>query len=284
MEQKNKLREDYLLNGFVVVKSVFNMEIIASLRKKMIDLANFDQELLLDEDVQKLLLNEELIKNIKYILNTDNLLYYSDSAIINHTDPFKSRNGYHIDARGEDVKIPYEDEYPIIRMGIYFEDYKNFSGGLKIKEKSHKYFCFNFRTIKHDLKKLIKIFFTKTRYNLSSLKLGKSVNLELTQGDVVIWNLRAHHCGTSRRLKLFPKLCLQPHLEKILPHFFYIPTQYKKDRCAIFSTFSKNDLKNKNILGYLNIKTNVEKLNQIKSNPDLLNKLNKLGVELPPNF
>ena len=84
MEQKNKLREDYLLNGFVVVKSVFNMEIIASLRKKMIDLANFDQELLLDEDVQKLLLNEELIKNIKYILNTDNLLYYSDSAIINH--------------------------------------------------------------------------------------------------------------------------------------------------------------------------------------------------------
>ena len=58
MEQKNKLREDYLLNGFVVVKSVFNMEIIASLRKKMIDLANFDQELLLDEDVQKLLLNE----------------------------------------------------------------------------------------------------------------------------------------------------------------------------------------------------------------------------------
>ena len=77
---------------------------------------------------------------------------------------------------------------------------------------------------------------------------------------------------------------MQPHLEKILPHFFYLPTQYKKDRCAIFSTFSKNDLKNTNILGYLNIKTNVEKLNQIKSNPDLLNKLNKLGVELPPNF
>ena len=37
-------------------------------------------------------------------------------------------------------------------------------------------------------------------------------------------------------------------------------------------------------IGYLNIKTNLVKLNQIKSSPDLLDKLNKLGVELPPNF
>ena len=48
-------------------------------------------------------------------------------------------------SRNEDQNIPYELEYPIIRVGIYFENSKDFSGGLKIKKKSHKYFIFNFR-------------------------------------------------------------------------------------------------------------------------------------------
>jgi hypothetical protein len=135
-----------------------------------------------------------------------------------------------------------------------------------------------------DTLRLLKILFTKTRYNLNSLKLGKSVNLELEQGDVVVWNLRTHHCGTSRRLKLFPKICLQPFFERMLPQYLFLPTQYKQDRCSIFASFAKNDLNNANILGYLNKKANSKKINQIKSNSNLLNRLNKLDCELPNNF
>jgi len=135
-----------------------------------------------------------------------------------------------------------------------------------------------------DTLRLIKILFTKTRYNLNALKLGESVNLELEQGDVVIWNLRTHHCGTSRRLKLFPKICLQPFFEKMLPEYFYLPTQYKQDRCAIFTTFAKNDLSNANILGYLRKKTNFLRLSQIKKNSNLMNRLNELNCKLPDNF
>ena len=266
MELKNNIRTEYLKNGFVVLKSIFSKEKISNLRNKMISLSNKDSEILLEEEIQSLLLNKELIKNIKEVLDTNSLLYYSDSSIVNHKDPFKSTNGFHLDARGEDENIPYEKEYPIIRIGIYFEDYKNFSGGLKIKKKSHKYFCFNFRSKIFNLKRLIKILFTKTRYSLSSLKLGKSINLELLEGDVVIWNLRTHHCGTSRRLKLFPKACIQPYFEKLLTENFYLPTQYKENRCSIFSTFSKNDLNNNNISGYINLKMDNDKLNQIKSN------------------
>ena len=119
---------------------------------------------------------------------------------------------------------------------------------------------------------------------MNSLKLGKSINLELEQGDVVIWNLRTHHCGTSRRLKLFPKICLQPFFEKMLPEYFYLPTQYKQDRCAIFTTFAKNDLNSTNILRYLQKKSNTEKMSQIKLNSGLMNKLNELKCKLPENF
>jgi hypothetical protein len=287
MEQQNNLRKDYLSKGYIIIKSIFTKEYISKIRQDMINLSSKDMskyEILLDEDSQKLLLNEKLIKTIKEILNTNTLLYYSDSSVVNHINPFKNRNGFHNDARGEDENLPYDQEYPIIRAAVYFEDYKNFSGGLKIKNKSHKYFIFNFRRILADTLRLIKILFTKTRYNLNALKLGESVNLELEQGDVVIWNLRTHHCGTSRRLKLFPKMCLQPFFERMLPEYFYLPTQYKQDRCAIFTTFAKNDLSNTNILGYLKKKTNFLRLSQIKKNSNLMNRLNELNCKLPDNF
>jgi len=287
MEQQNNLRKDYLSKGYIIIKSIFTKEYISKIRQDMINLSSKDMskyEILLDEDPQKLLLNEKLIKTIKEILNTNTLLYYSDSSVVNHINPFKNRNGFHNDARGEDENLPYDQEYPIIRAAIYFEDYKDFSGGLKIKNKSHKYFIFNFRRILADTLRLIKILFTKTRYNLNALKLGESVNLELEQGDVVIWNLRTHHCGTSRRLKLFPKMCLQPFFERMLPEYFYLPTQYKQDRCAIFTTFAKNDLSNANILGYLRKKTNFLRLSQIKKNSNLMNRLNELNCKLPDNF
>ena len=285
MLQQSNLRTEYLTNGYIVIKSMFAKEYIVNLRQKMITLSqknNDEYEFLLDEDVQSLILNERLINSIKEILDTSQLLYFTDCGVVNHKEPFKNRNGFHNDERGADQNIPYDQEYPIVRVGIYFENIKDFSGGLKMKKKSHKYFCFNFRRILSDTKQLMKILFTKTRHSYSALRLGKSVNIELEQGDVVIWNLRTQHCGTSRRLKLFPKMCLQPYIErKLLPTRFFLPTQYKKDRCSIFSTFAKNDLKNTNILGYIDKKTILNKVNQIKSNSNLLNSLNKLDCELP---
>ena len=286
MVQQNNLRETYLSKGYIVIKSLYTKKYISEIRNEIINLSYKDMnkyEILLNQNIQNILLNKQLIKIIKEILATNSVLYYADSAVVNHKNPFKNKNGFHNDSRGEDDKIPYEDEYPIVRVGIYFEDYKNYSGGLKIKEKSHKYFCFNFRRLLADTIKVLKILFFKTRYNLNSLKLGKSINVELEQGDVVIWNLRTHHCGTSRRLKLFPKICLQPFFERMLPKFLFLPTQYEQDRCAVFATFSKDDLDNSNIDGYLKKKIILERLNQLKLNSNLISKLNEIGCKLPPD-
>lgn len=283
MQQQNKIREEYLQNGFFVLRSFFNKNKIKELRKDLIVLSKIDKEILLHKKVQELLINKELIEKIKIILDTKKLIYYSDSAIVNHSEPLKSKNGFHNDARYEDEDIPYSEEYPILRVGIYFEDFKNYSGGLKIKEKSHKYYCFNFRAFKQNLKNVIKIIFTKTRYRLNSLKLGKSINLDLEEGDIAIWNLRTHHCGVSRRLKYFKNLCLQPHFEKLLPKFLFLPTQYSRNRCAIFCTFAKNDLLNANIYNYVKNKIDYKKINEIEQNPKLKDKIKNLDIAIP-NF
>ena len=281
MEQQLDTRHEYLDKGYIVLKSFYDKKKIRDIRSLIIDLANKDNEIFNNLIVQDLLLNKELITKIKTLLKTNELLYYSDSSILNKENPFNSKNGFHNDARYEDESISYSKEYPILRLGLYFEDYKNHSGGLKIKENSHNYFCFNFRAIKQNIKQILKIFFTKTRYDLKNLKLGKSINLELEEGDIVIWNLRTHHCGVSRRLKLFKKLCLQPYFEKLIPKFLFLPTQYSKNRCSIFCTFAKNDLLNKNIYNYVKNKINHKRINEINSNPDLMAKLKELGLIIP---
>lgn len=273
------MRKKFLKNGFIILKSVFAKEDISKLRNKMILLSSEDFnefELLLDEDIQEILLNEKLIESIKEILATESLVYYSDSSITNLANPQKTFDRYHSDARGEDRKISYNEEYPIIRLGIYFQDSKDFSGGLKIRERSHKHILFKLSL--YDILYQLKLIFINKIYNFNSFRLGKGNNIEIDKGDVVIWNLRTHHAGMSRRLKLFPKLCLWPLLDKLLPNSFFLPFQYKDNRVAMFSTFAKNDMSNRNILGYLNEKTVNRRVSQINLKPNLLKRLNTLQI------
>ena len=77
----------------MIIKSLFDKEFIRELRPKMIELSKIhkktENEILLDENVQNLLINKKLFRIINEILNTNNLLYYSDSSVVNHSNPFK---------------------------------------------------------------------------------------------------------------------------------------------------------------------------------------------------
>lgn len=286
---KEKSRVQFLEKGYIVLKSVFSKEYISEVRNKMITLSSKDRsldlsefEVLLNEDMQKMLLNEKLIQNIKEILATENLLYYSDSGIMIRYNPTEIFDRYHNDARGEDINVSNQEEYPIVRLGIYFHDTKKFSGGIKIREKSHKYILF--KKGYKDILKAIKLLLFNKFYSLNSLKLGKGINIETEEGDVVIWNLRTHHAGMSRRLKLFPKLCLWPLFDRLLPSNFFLPFQYKNERVALFCSFAKNDLDNQSIVGYLNSKTiksrRAGRTNQIKSSPSLMNILKSQNIKI----
>ena len=283
------MRNSYLENGYIVLKSIFPSEYISGIRNTVIDISSKDNtkddsgyELLLNEDLRNLLLNEKLIKSIKEILATEELLYYSDSGILLRDNPTEIFDRYHNDARGEDINVSNQEEYPIVRLGIYFHDTKKFSGGIKIREKSHKYILF--KKGYKDILKAIKLLLFNKFYSLNSLKLGKGINIETEEGDVVIWNLRTHHAGMSRRLKLFPKLCLWPLFDRLLPSNFFLPFQYKNERVALFCSFAKNDLDNQSIVGYLNSKTiksrRAGRTNQIKSSPSLMNILKSQNIKI----
>ena len=67
----------------------------------------------------------------------------------------------------------------------------------------------------------------------------------------------------------------KPFLEKMLPNSLFLPTQYKTNRCSIFSTFSKVDYKNLNIVNYIKNKADIKKF-LVKKNDDLIKNLMNL--------
>ena len=69
----------------------------------------------------------------------------------------------------------------------------------------------------------------------------------------------------------------------MLPNSLFLPTQYKTNRCSIFSTFSKVDYKNLNIVNYIKNKADIKKISSLKKNDDLIKKFNELNIEIP-NF
>ena len=74
MEQQNNLRAKFLKHGFIVLKSVFADSKIKELRDKFIKLSSTDDEILLDENAQDLLLDKDIIKKIKILLNSEKIL------------------------------------------------------------------------------------------------------------------------------------------------------------------------------------------------------------------
>lgn len=105
----------------------------------------------------------------------------------------------------------WEDDYKMIRIGVYLQDHDKFSGGVKLEKGSNK------------------LPFSK----------GKRVLADTKAGDVVVWDLRTFHSGNSVRLKLFPNLPLGCRIENILPDSFVIPEP--KERNSVFMVFGADN-------------------------------------------
>jgi len=99
-------------------------------------------------------------------------------------------------------------------MGIYLQDHRRHSGGLKIKAGSH------------------------LRDG------GPSILVDSNAGDVVVWNMRILHSGNAVRLRLLPNFAAIPpssHLrrlkigEDMIPLWMQLPLQ--RERAAMFMSF-----------------------------------------------
>ena len=268
--------------GYILIKNVFPKEEIRAKREEIIKKANNGNDILSIPGLNKFVLNSKIIFHLKSILNSKKLFYFGDSSIVNHDNIYETKRGFHTDAR-DDFGDPKRTTYPIIRMGVYFQDCKDFSGGLKIRQGSHKHFCFmtaDKKEIRTSIKELSHFFKGKSRYTLSSFKLGKSINVPIEEGDVAIWNMRTHHSGMSYRLKSMPNISLYPQIEQFLPKKLFIEPQYGRNRVAIFSAFSSGDESNPYVKNYISLKYNRKQVAQIIENPIVSKKLNRIGIKV----
>ena len=230
----NTLRTD----GYCLIKDFFTSKQIDELRLLVEQNKHKNQDVYLsiaESGLGKALLSDEYFNLLKEVLGED-LLYYKDSHLLIDGDK-KIPGKFHIDARNDD-EDPLTTEYKVWRVGIYLQDHKNFSGGIKMISNSHKKFLLtSFKKIYYIL---VNIFKKKQKFSLKSFFPSLIYNnIASEAGDIIIWNGRTHHCGRFKRLKVFKNLPLHPFLDRILPNFLFI--KENDGRLVVFQNWCLKD-------------------------------------------
>ena len=217
--------EKYNQDGYVHLKKVFSDQEIKSIRRAIASIgeSKIESDVLAHPSLRWILFDKRVLGPFREILGA-NLVYFGDSAIRNESHV--GTRGFHRDSQ-DDFEDPSCTEYTIARLGLYLQDHSKYSGGLKVRKGSHRHEFIGRKNIKRAL-------FGGPLGPLSfgALKIGKSFNLDIEVGDLVIWNLRLWHSGYAVRLKFWPKVCINPKFEKYIPNSWTILMQYP--RMAIF--------------------------------------------------
>jgi hypothetical protein len=227
-------KERFDKDGFLLLKNIFTKGEIIQIRKNAYESLEVDKsknltfkltskltnalyakgDILSKDALRHVLLDERIIQLVKGVLG-DSPVYFGDS---NYHFGVGLR-GFHRDNVDRiDMTAPdWDGDYPIVRLAIYLQDHKNYSGGLKVKVGSHK--------------------------NAS----GKSIFIDSEEGDVAIWNLRTIHSGNAVRLKFFPNFSIdRSRIEAMVPAF--LKKDQQKERATLFMTFG---LKSKHLDRYI---------------------------------
>lgn len=252
-------KEELKKNGWVLIKNFFDEDLCNELRNSAHlsaenGLAGAD--ILSNKYLSNLFLNNKLINLLTDIIG-QKPVYFGDSTFQIASLAGGIQNGFHKDCvdRKNSSGIDWEDDYSIIRIGIYLQDHKNYSEGLVVRDKSHK---------------------------SSNLSIGKKINVPSKPGDLVIWFLTTTHAGNAKRIKIidYPVLMSNDESSKLsrklyhkLPKSFIMPSQ--KDRIAIFATFGKDDRHLKRYINYLKYRLYMVKiLKKINFDQDVVSKIN----------
>lgn len=236
----------YNLNdhGFQVFSGVFKPAEITQMREKIQE--SFQrlskQDLILEKksedfDFQSMIPDviQEELKEFKYIIFDERVLscvrtligpdivYFQDSTI----QIGIGLAGYHKDniSRNEANHSDWKSNYDVIRMGVYLQNTKDFSGGINIKVGSHKH---------------------------ANYHSGAGINVPLETGDIVFWKLTTTHSGNAKRLKILPSVPLLGRIQRMLPESFFIPEEMQ--RMALFASYGKPGIHLDNFINYFQLK------------------------------
>jgi hypothetical protein len=211
--------------GYLLVRNVFKPEEIEHFRELAYEQYEIDKnkqlvfqlnninsqakynqgDLLSKEKLNHVLLDDRILQIARTILGSEEIVYFGDSSYQIGTGlrGFHRDNIDRTDFNGPDWK----GEYTLIRIGIYLQNHKDYSGGLKIKVGSHK--------------------------NPD----GKAVLVGNEVGDVAVWSLKTLHSGNAVRLKFFPEFSInKAGREGMVPSF--LKKDQEHERISFFMTFA----------------------------------------------
>jgi Phytanoyl-CoA dioxygenase (PhyH) len=219
-------------DGFAVFRDVFTAQEIAEMRRRIelqveldraqgkFEQAFFDAmgvktgqgDLISKVHLRDYLLDDRILAIARALLPEKPLTYFGESTYqLGSSGRIFHRDNVDRDkAAGPD----WDGPYPLLRMGIYLQDHRRHSGGLKIKAGSH---------LRND---------------------GPSFLVDSNAGDVVVWNMRTLHSGNAVRLRLLPNFAAIPPSsrlrklkigEDMIPQWMQQPLQ--RERAAMFMSF-----------------------------------------------
>ena len=237
MNEINLHKSNLEKDGFTHVKNFFSDGEIEILRNYAVKTLDTDKENIVDvlsiNEIQDVLLSDKFLSFITRLLGDDKTTYFGNSSIFYGKS--LGLNNFHIDARNDEES--YSVNYPLYRVAIYLQNHKNFSGGVKVRLKSHKKLLIRLYPI-HELIKTLKKF-VENNFPIKDIFFrGRIRNLRSEKNDLIIWNMRTHHAGRFKLFKFFPSIAINPVIERFLPNFFF--KKEEKKRFAYFIAFSKN--------------------------------------------
>lgn len=233
IEEYSNLKKILRENGFVVVKNFFSDKESDKLRELAIKHIDSNTDIFSIDEIREYLLTEKYLKLISNIFDKD-IIYWGNSSIYGAVQ--EKVGSFHEDARGLD-SYSYNGIYPIYRTAIFFQDHVDFSGGIKFRIGSHRKTFIRYLPL-YNMKKFF-LNFLNGEIGLKDIFFkGKILNIRSKKNDLIIWNMKLHHCGRFKLLKLFPNFNLSPIMEKILPNFFF--KKYEKKRLGFFIAYGCN--------------------------------------------
>ncbi len=169
------------------------------------------------------LLFDRRILSIARLLLGEQLVYYGETAVNYEATVGKLAlspyNTLHYDGMGTPTDLthrwssPTNALYRAYRFGLYFQDYQNFSGGLKVGIGTHR---------GDPLEYIANDGLTENQQILP-LRDGRALKMPATRmplhnvparpGDLVVWNLRTMHAAGACVLNDAPGIALHPNME-----------------------------------------------------------------------
>jgi hypothetical protein len=226
------LADRFARDGFVVVRNVFSAPEIEDMRACVRQQIEVDRaegkfedafyqymgvrsgrgDLLSKIHLRGILLDPRILDTARSLLPAKPLLYFGESTY----QLGSSGRYFHRDNvdRGKAEGPDWCGDYPLLRMGIYLQDHRRHSGGLKVRIGSHR----------HDG--------------------GRACLVDSEPGDVVVWNMRTLHSGNAVRLRFWPSFAaLAPNGqlrrlrlgEDMIPGWLQLPVE--RERAALFMSY-----------------------------------------------